>query len=135
MQQCATLGSARLSLLVWNDSACPTTARELPQRTPAIVPQQESERSGIDGRRLLLSAHCRARGENDRSARRGTKAGAGPGHLAIRPGRKGSAGRLFRVRPAKEPSAAGQSPLMLLVLSVSAAVADDLCWILTDERK
>src|SRR5450755_2942781 len=56
MQQCATLGSARLSLLVWNDSACPTTARELPQRTPAIVPQQESERSGIDGRRLLLSA-------------------------------------------------------------------------------
>jgi hypothetical protein len=56
MQQCATLGSARLSLLVWNDSACPTAARELPQRTPAIVPQQESERSGIDGRRLLLSA-------------------------------------------------------------------------------
>jgi hypothetical protein len=56
MQQCATLGSARLSLLVWNDSACPTTARELPQRTPAIVPQQESERSGIDGRRLLLPA-------------------------------------------------------------------------------
>jgi hypothetical protein len=55
MQQCATLGSARLSL-VWNDSACPTTARELPQRTPAIVPQRESERSGIDGRRLLLSA-------------------------------------------------------------------------------
>src|SRR5450755_1328252 len=50
MQQCATLGSARLSLLVWNDSACPTTARELPQRTPAIVPPQESERSGIDGR-------------------------------------------------------------------------------------
>ena len=64
MQQCATLGSARLSLLVWNDSACPTTARELPQRTPAIVPQQESERSGIDGRRLLLSALKRSpRGE------------------------------------------------------------------------
>src|SRR5450755_4287073 len=61
MQQCATLGSARLSLLVWNDSACPTTARELPQRTPAIVPQQESERSGIDGRRLLLSAQSASR--------------------------------------------------------------------------
>ena len=61
MQQCATLGSARPSLLVWNDSACPTTARELPQRTPAIVPQQESERSGIDGPRLLLSAQTRAR--------------------------------------------------------------------------
>jgi hypothetical protein len=60
MQQCATLGSARLSRLVWNDSTCPTTARELPQRTPAIVPQQESERSGIDGRRLLLSARSRA---------------------------------------------------------------------------
>ena len=30
--------------------------RKPSQRTPAIVPQQESERSGIHGRRLLLSA-------------------------------------------------------------------------------
>jgi hypothetical protein len=37
MQQCATPESARLSLLVWNDAACPMTARELPHRTLAIV--------------------------------------------------------------------------------------------------
>jgi hypothetical protein len=34
-----------------------------------------------------------------------------------------------------ELSSTGAAGLLLLVLSVSAAVADDLCWILTDERK
>jgi hypothetical protein len=65
LRQSRSTGSDGPPLLVWNDSACPTTARELPQRTPAIVPQQESERSGIDGRRLLLSALSRARGVRD----------------------------------------------------------------------
>src|SRR5450755_624365 len=94
MQQCATLGSARLSLLVWNDSACPTTARELPQRTPAIVPQQESERSGIDGRRLLLSARCGSVGAAAQRRAMPAKRGArrAKSEVSVCPARAGNQG-------------------------------------------